>query len=78
MERTKKDIVKDIVFFILTTAFSFGYWMLMWLIISFVTSSYIPFSIEGIWVLAILCTIVVDIMYIVKKVKEYKKTLAKS
>jgi len=73
MERTKKDIVKDIVFFILTTAFSFGYWMLMWLIISFVTSSYIPFSIEGIVVLAILCTVVVDILYVVKKVKEYRK-----
>jgi len=75
MKYTKKDIVKDVIFFILTTVFSFGYWMLMWLIISFVTSSYIPFKIEGIFVLAILCTVAVDIIYILKKVKIYRKTL---
>ena len=36
----KTDIVKDIIFFFLTTVFAFAYFMLVLLIISFITTSY--------------------------------------
>lgn len=73
--RTNKaaDIAKDIVFFLLTTAISFAYFMLVLLIISFVTSSYLHFTIEGIFITSIVGTVGVDIYYIVKKVRARKK-----
>lgn len=73
--RTNKaaDIAKDIIFFLLTTAISFAYFMLVLLIISFVTSSYLHFTIEGIFITSIVCTVGVDIYYIVKKVRARKK-----
>ncbi len=77
MKYTKLDIVKEIVWFIFLTAFIFGWWMLMLLIISFMTSSYLHFTIEGMFIAAIICTIVVDILYIVKKVKEHRKRSAR-
>lgn len=77
MKFDKLDIVKEIVWFIFMTAFIFGWWMLMLLIISFMTSSYIHFTIEGMFIAAIICTVVIDIIYIVKKVKEYRKRSAR-
>ena len=67
------DIVKDVIFFFLTTAFAFAYFMLVLLIISFITSSYIHFTIEGIFIVAAAATVGVDIYYVVKKVKKYRK-----
>lgn len=77
MKYNKLDIVKEIVFLIFLTAFIFGWWMLMLLIFSFVTSSYLHFTIEGMFVAAIVCTVVIDIIYIVKKIKEYSKRSAR-
>lgn len=70
---SKTDIVKDIIFFFLTTAFAFAYFMLVLLIISFITTSYLHFTIEGIFIASILGTVGVDVYYIVKKVKKYRK-----
>lgn len=68
-----KDIIKDIVFFILTTAIAFAYWMLVFLLISFLTLSYLHFTIEGIYVLAIIGTVLVDIYYVWKTVRKYRR-----
>lgn len=67
------DIIKEIIFFLITTAFVFGWCMLMLLIISFLTLSVLHFTIEGIVITAIVGTVCYDIYYIVRKVKEYRK-----
>ncbi len=69
----KVDIAKDIIFFFVTTAIAFAYFMLVLLIISFVTISYIHFTIEGIFIMATVPTVGVDIHYVVKKIRKYRK-----
>ena len=69
----KTDIVKDIIFFFLTTVFAFAYFMLVLLIISFITTSYLHFTIEGIFIASILVALGVGVYYIVKKVKKYRR-----
>ena len=66
------DIAKSIIFFLLTTAFAFAWFMLTLLLISFVTSSYLHFTIEGIFIASTVCTVGVDIWYVVKKVRGEK------
>lgn len=70
---TKMDLIKDFIFFLITTACSMLWVMTVLLIISFVTLSYLHFTIEGMFITAIVCTVFVDIYYIVKIVKKYKK-----
>ena len=55
----KTDIVKDIIFFFLTTVFAFA--------------SYLHFTIEGIFIASILGAVGVGVYYIVKKVKKYRR-----
>ena len=69
----KVDIAKDIIFFFVTTAIAFAYFMLVLLIISFVTISYIHFTIEGIFIMATVATVGVEIHYVVKKIRKYRK-----
>ena len=69
----KVDIVKDIIFFILTTVFAYAYFMLVLLIISFITTSFLHFTIEGIYIMAGVGTVGVDIYYVVKKVRNNRK-----
>ena len=69
----KTDIVKDIIFFFLTTVFAFAYFMLVLLIISFITTSYLHCTIEGIFIASILGAVGVGVYYIVKKVKKYRR-----
>lgn len=72
-DNRKVDIAKDIIFFFVTTAIAFAYFMLVLLIISFVTTPYIHFTIEGIFIMATVATVGVDIHYVVKKIKKYRK-----
>ena len=72
-DSSKVDIAKDIIFFFVTTAIAFAYFMLVLLIISFVTISYIHFTIEGIFIMATVATVGVDIHYVVKKIRKYRK-----
>lgn len=67
------DLIKDILFFFLTTAFAFGYFMLMLLIISFVSMSYIHFTIEAIVAISIVATIIVDIFYVRGKIRQRRE-----
>lgn len=69
----KTDLVKDIIFFLLYTAGMFAYCILVLLIISFVTSSFLHFSIEGIVLTSILATVALDVYYVVRKVKKRRK-----
>lgn len=69
---TKLDILKDILFFLITTVCAMVYVMGVLLIISFVTLSYIHFTIEGIFITAVICTVLADAYYIVKMVKKYR------
>lgn len=68
------DIAKEIIFFLLFTAAMLAYCMLVLLIISFVTSSFLHFSIEGIVIGAIAGTAALDIYYVVKRVKKHRRT----
>ena len=70
---TKMDLIKDFIFFLITTACSMLWVMTVLLIISFVTLSYLHFTIEGMFITAIVCTVFVDIYYIVKTVKKYRR-----
>lgn len=64
------DLAKEIIFFLLFTAAMFAYCMLVLLIISFVTSSFLHFSIEGIVIGAVLGTVALDVYYIMRRVKK--------
>lgn len=67
------DMAKEIIFFILFTAAMFAYCMLVLLIISFVTSSFLHFSIEGIFIGAVAGTVALDVYYVVKRVKKRRR-----
>lgn len=71
--RKRWDMVKEVIFFLIVTAFAFGWWMLVLLIISFVTLSVLHFSIEGIVITSIVGTVGVDIYYVIHRVKEFRK-----
>lgn len=66
------DLAKEVIFFLFMTAGSFGYVMLMLLIISFVTMGYLPLTIDRMLIIAAVCTVLADIWYIVKTVKKYR------
>lgn len=72
--RKRWDMIKEIIFFLIVTAFAFGWWMLILLIISFITLSVLHFTIEGIIIASIVGTIGVDIYYVVHRVKEFRKS----
>ncbi len=67
------DIIKDIIFFFLMVGCTAGYVILLLLIISFVTLSYLHFSIEGILITGAVCGGIAGIYYIVKTVKKYRR-----
>lgn len=71
--RKRWDMVKEVIFFLIVTAFAFGWWMLVLLIISFVTLSVLHFTIEGIIITSIVGTVGVDIYYVIHRVKEFRK-----
>lgn len=71
--RKRWDMVKEVIFFLIVTAFAFGWWMLVLLIISFVTLSVLHFTIEGIVITSIVGTVGVDIYYVIHRVKEFRK-----
>ena len=68
-----EKFTKDFIFFLITTACSMLWVMTVLLIISFVTLSYLHFTIEGMFITAVVCTVFVDIYYIVNTVKKYRR-----
>lgn len=73
MKDQTKDILKDVILFLVITAIAYGYFMIMFLIISFVTLSMIKLTIEMIYILSAVGTVIVDIIFVVKKVQKYRK-----
>ena len=70
-QNTKLDILKDILFFFITIAVTYGYLFLLLLIASFVANSVLHWKIEDMYLYAAIGTVVVAIWYIVKKVRKY-------
>lgn len=66
------DLAKEVIYFLFMTAGSFGYVMLMLLIISFVTMGYLPLTIDRMLIIAAVCTVLADIWYIIKNIKKYR------
>ena len=66
----KRDVVKEIIFFLIVTAVAYAWWTVMLLLVSFLTLSLLHFTMEGILILAGGGPAAVDAYYIVKKVKK--------
>lgn len=71
MHMDKKDMAKEIIFFVIRTALAFAYCFVMLMIISFMTVYFLPLKFEMILILSIIGTILYDIYYILKKVKQH-------
>ncbi|MGN0142607.1 MAG: hypothetical protein ACI4AD_10295 [Roseburia sp.] len=67
------DLVKEIIFCVITMALAFGWVILMLLIISFVTLSYIKFNIKWMLIVSGICGVLAGIIYVVLAVKKYRK-----
>jgi hypothetical protein len=70
---TGLDLVKEIIFCIITMALAFGWVILMLLIISFVTLSYIQFNIKWMLLFSGICAVAAGIIYVVQTTKKYRK-----
>ncbi len=70
-----RDIIKDIIFAIIVGVLSFGWFLIMLLIISFVTVSYLHFEIEKMIVASVIFGIGAMILSAVSKAKKYIKDL---
>jgi putative effector of murein hydrolase len=67
------DLVREIIFGIITMAFAFGWVFLMLMILSFVTLSYVQFHFKRMIIASVVCGILAGILYVVFTVKKYKK-----
>lgn len=66
------DILKDLICFFLMVGCTAGYVVLLLLIISFITLSYLHFTIEGILIAGAVSGGIAGVYYIVKTVKKYR------
>lgn len=66
----KRDVVKEIIFFLIVTAVAYAWWTVMLLLVSFLTLSLLHFTMEGILILAGVGTAAVDTYYFMKKIKK--------
>ena len=69
----RMDVLKDVIMLIIITAISYAYMFVMFMIISFVTLSVLHFTIERIFILSAVGTVIVDFFCIWKMVKKYRK-----
>lgn len=69
----KKDIIKDIIFFLITVSVSYGYILLLLLIISFVFVSILPMKFKHMLIISGIVTVIIAVGYIVKRVRKYRK-----
>ena len=69
----KESIVPSIVLFPVVVALAFGWCLLMLLIVSFVTLSYICMKIKGMIIASAVFAAVVGIAYVVSTLKKHRK-----
>lgn len=72
---TTQDVVLDIIMLFVTTAIAFGWMLLMLLIISFVTLSYLHIEIGTMLIISTVFAAISFVGYIIKKSVKYKKLL---
>ncbi len=66
-----RDIIKDIIFFFITVIGAFGWLMIMLLIISFVSLSYLHLKIDKMIIASVVFAIGIGVFYIIMKSKKY-------
>ena len=71
-EYDARDIALDVLGFFLTAGVAFGWMMLMLLIISFVSLSYLHFDIKVMILTSLAFALIVMVVYVVKKIKKYR------
>lgn len=71
-EYDARDIALDVLGFFLTAGVAFGWMMLMLLIISFVSLSYLHFDIKVMILISLAFALIVMVVYVVKKIKKYR------
>lgn len=67
------DIIKDLIFFVITVGAAFGWSVLCLLIISFITLSYLHFTFEGILIASGVIAAVAGVWYLVNLVRKHRK-----
>jgi len=72
-KKTKLDMIKDIIFFFITIAVSYGYILLLLLIISFVASRYLPMKFDDMLLYSVIGAAAIGVWYIIKKIKKYRR-----
>jgi len=72
-KKTKLDMIKDIIFFFITIAVSYGYILLLLLIISFVASRYLPMKFDDMLLYSGIGAAAIGVWYIIKKIKKYRR-----
>ncbi len=70
---TAQDVVMDIIMLFITTAIAFGWTLIMLLIFSFVTLSYVHIEIETMLLISTVVAVVWFVVDVVKKVVKYRK-----
>ncbi len=69
------DVVKDLLLFFFVVFGTAAYVVLILLIISFLTLSYLHFTIEGMLIAGAVCGALAGIYYIVRTVKKYRRSV---
>ncbi len=70
---TARDIILDIIMFFVCVAGAFGWMMLMLLIISFISLSYLHFKIDKMMIVSVIAAIATAVVYIVLKARKYTR-----
>ncbi len=73
---TTRDIVSDIIFFFVTVAVAFGWVLLMLLILSFVSLTYLHFEIKYMLLCSGVAAGIAGIVYVIRKVSGYRDKVA--
>ena len=72
-----RDVVLDIIMFFVCVAGAFGWMMLMLLIVSFISLSYLHFKFDKMVLASVIAAIVTAIVYIILKARKYTGILSR-
>ena len=72
-----RDVVLDIIMFFVCVAGAFGWMMLMLLIVSFISLSYLHFKFDKMVIASVIAAIVTAIVYIILKARKYTGILSR-
>ena len=72
MNNSFQDIIHDILWFILSVALAFGWLLLMLLIISFITLSYIHFELKWMIIASSFFALIVAVLHLRSLIRKYR------